>query len=75
MLTGDYRYYGTTDQLSAGVRLVSAQIHKKDSDWHLCHSSCNLMDAGSLKSWLSDIKKWLDSNPNEGLLLLWLAAE
>lgn len=33
------------------------------------------MDAGSLKSWLSDIKKWLDSNPNEGLWLLWLVVK
>ena len=63
------QYYGTTDQLSAGVRLLTAQIHKKDSAWHLCHSSCELMDAGTLTSWLTDIKKWMDSNANEGMFV------
>lgn len=67
--TAGDQYYGTTDQLSAGVRLLTAQVHKKDSAWHLCHSSCELMDAGTLTSWLTDIKKWMDSNANEGMFV------
>lgn len=26
------------------------------------------MDAGTLKAWLSDIKGWMDDNPNDGML-------
>lgn len=65
----DSRYMDTPSQLDAGVRMVSGQVHKKDSEWHLCHSSCQLLDAGKLSSWLSEIKKWLDSNKNDGSLL------
>lgn len=60
------RFYNTTVQLSAGVRLVTGQVHKNNNEWHLCHSSCDLLDAGTLESWLSEIKTWLDGNPNDG---------
>ena len=61
-----HRYYDTPTQLDAGVRLVTAQVHKSDSEWRLCHTSCDLLDAGLLSDWLGDIKSWLDDNPNEG---------
>ncbi|CRG83153.1 hypothetical protein PISL3812_00501 [Talaromyces islandicus] len=64
------QYYNTTVQLSAGVRLVTGQIHQNNNEWHLCHSSCSLLDAGTLESWLSEIKTWLDNNPNDVVTLL-----
>ncbi|KAE8326520.1 PLC-like phosphodiesterase [Aspergillus sergii] len=68
--TSGNQYFNTTVQLDAGVRLISAQVHKKDSEWHLCHSSCELLDAGKLSTWLSEIKSWLDSNKNDVVTLL-----
>lgn len=59
------QYYNSTEQLSAGVRLLSAQVHYSNGDWHLCHSSCDLLDAGVLSAWLSTIKTWLDANPDD----------
>ncbi|KAL5339489.1 PLC-like phosphodiesterase [Aspergillus crustosus] len=64
------QYYNTTVQLDAGVRLVSAQVHDSDSQWRLCHSSCDLLDAGRLRTWLSEIKDWLDANANEVVTVL-----
>ncbi|KAL4873087.1 hypothetical protein BDV12DRAFT_161299 [Aspergillus spectabilis] len=64
------QHYNTTVQLDAGVRLVSAQVHDSDSQWRLCHSSCDLLDAGRLRSWLSEIKDWLDANANEVVTVL-----
>ncbi|KAI9931238.1 hypothetical protein ASPWEDRAFT_47522 [Aspergillus wentii DTO 134E9] len=64
------QYFGVKDQLDAGVRMVTAQVHKKDSEWHLCHSSCSLMDAGKVSTWLSTIKSWLDSNKNDVVTIL-----
>lgn len=66
--------YNSTVQLSAGVRLLSAQVHKTNSssnaEYHLCHSSCDLLDVGRLRTWLAEIKTWLDGNPNEVVTLL-----
>ncbi|KAF2087062.1 hypothetical protein K490DRAFT_57135 [Saccharata proteae CBS 121410] len=68
------QYYNSTVQLDAGVRLLSAQVHEYNNsgtvEWHLCHSSCNLLDAGTLSSWLSDIKTWLDANTNDVVTLV-----
>jgi hypothetical protein len=73
--TSGNHYYDTTTQLEAGVRLLSAQVHKSDNGtgadvWHLCHSSCDLLDAGTLESWLSTIKTWMDQNTNDVVTVL-----
>lgn len=67
--SGD-QFYNSTVQLSAGVRLLTAQVHNSSGELHLCHSSCSLLDAGLLSTWLSEIKTWLDNNPNEVVTLL-----
>ncbi|KAJ6096678.1 hypothetical protein N7486_007424 [Penicillium sp. IBT 16267x] len=68
-IAGD-QYYDTPTQLSAGVRLVTAQVHQSGSTWNLCHTSCDLLDAGLLETWLAEIKTWLDDNPNEVVTIL-----
>ena len=60
------RNVNVTAQLAAGVRLLSAQVHNDNGAWHLCHSSCTLLDAGTLSKWLAEIKAWMDQNPRDG---------
>ena len=58
-------------QLDAGVRFLQAQTHKNIlGTLELCHTSCLERDAGSLESYLSTVKTWLDANPNEVLTIL-----
>ncbi|KAL8684860.1 MAG: hypothetical protein Q9224_006095 [Gallowayella concinna] len=64
------RYMNTTSQLDAGVRLLTAQVHDNNGTWHLCHTDCSLLDAGTLTIWLVTIKKWLDRNSNEVVTIL-----
>lgn len=64
------QYYNSTVQLSAGVRLLTGQVHFSNGDWHMCHSSCDLLDAGLLSDWLGEIKTWLDANPNDVVSIL-----
>ena len=73
--TSGNQYYNSTIQLDAGVRLLSAQVHQVNSssgnsEWHLCHTSCDLLDAGTLASWLGEIKTWMDSNTNDVVTVL-----
>ncbi|KAL8935592.1 MAG: hypothetical protein Q9211_004620 [Gyalolechia sp. 1 TL-2023] len=60
----------TTAQLDGGVRLLTAQVHNNNGALHLCHSSCNLLDAGSLSDWLTEIRNWLDTNPYDVVTIL-----
>jgi hypothetical protein len=70
------QFFKTTTQLDAGVRLLSAQVHISSNqqtgkrELHLCHSSCDLFDAGPLRDWLVEIRVWMDSNPNDVVTLL-----
>lgn len=62
--------YTTLQQLDSGVRLLSAQVHRVtnsngQTEYRLCHSLCQLYDAGLFVSWLSDIKRWMDRNAND----------
>ena len=52
------------------MRLLSGQVHLSNGDWHLCHSSCDLLDAGLLSEWLTELKTWLDNNPNDVVSIL-----
>lgn len=64
---------GITAQLDMGIRFLQAQTHRSKLDdkvIELCHTSCWLEDAGKLESFLSTVKKWLDSNPDEVVTLL-----
>lgn len=70
ILLPDNQYIPVTDQLNFGVRFLQAQTHKKGGGIEMCHSSCLELDVGSLSSYLSPIKTWLDRNPNEVVTLL-----
>ncbi|XDG04590.1 hypothetical protein ABKA04_004205 [Annulohypoxylon sp. FPYF3050] len=66
----DNQFTSPTDQLNQGVRFLQAQTQEKDGEPEMCHTSCILEDAGSLTSYLSEIKTWVDANPNEVITLL-----
>lgn len=68
--TAGNQFYNATVALSAGVRLLQAQIHSFNGALKLCHTSCGLLDGGTLEDWLKDIKVWMDANTNEVVTLL-----
>jgi hypothetical protein len=68
--TSGNQFYNATVALSAGIRLLQAQVHNQNGTLELCHTTCTLLDAGTLESFLADIKTWMDANPNEVVTLL-----
>ena len=70
-LPQDNQDVSVTAQLDAGIRFLQAQSHKNLlGTLDLCHTSCIEEDAGSVESYLSTVKTWLDANPNEVLTIL-----
>src|ERR1700734_4374656 len=51
------QYFNSTVQLSAGVRLLTAQVHQSSGQWNLCHTSCDFFKTRILPTTLSLIKK------------------
>ncbi|KAI0994423.1 hypothetical protein K3495_g13759 [Podosphaera aphanis] len=57
-------------QLRSGIRFLQAQTHVKNRALEMCHTSCELEDAGTLVAYLSTIRSFLDANPNEVVTVL-----
>lgn len=69
------QFFTSPVQLDSGVRMLTSQMHKigdltGNPRIHLCHTYCQLYDAGTLSGWLTDIRKWLDKHPNEVITIL-----
>ncbi|KAH8820890.1 PLC-like phosphodiesterase [Xylogone sp. PMI_703] len=69
-LPTDNQGVSVTTQLNNGIRFLQAQTHSFLGELFLCHTSCWELNVGFLTDYLSTIKTWLDSNPNEVVTLL-----
>ncbi|KAF7784045.1 hypothetical protein Agabi119p4_210 [Agaricus bisporus var. burnettii] len=59
-----------TTQLDDGIRMLQMQAHNENGVIKLCHTACVIFDGGTLQDYLTEVKSWLDANPNEVLSLL-----
>lgn len=64
------QYLNATVALDAGLRLLQLQTHQGDTPLQLCHSSCDLLDAGPLEDFLGDVNTWMNANPNDVVTLI-----
>jgi len=64
--------YPVLTQLNNGIRGLQFETQKPNatSAIRLCHSSCNLLDVGTLASYLGTVKGWLDSHPYEVIAII-----
>ncbi|KAL2132464.1 hypothetical protein VTI74DRAFT_3770 [Chaetomium olivicolor] len=60
------------DQLNDGIRFLQAQIQWPVNGTvpHLCHTSCDLLDAGPLTDWLRTVKEWVAGHPYDVVTVL-----
>ena len=66
----DDQSVAVTQQLNDGLRTFQVQMHNASDGIHLCHTSCTLLDGGTLQSWLSSVATWVSSNPDEVITLV-----
>ncbi|KAK6209534.1 hypothetical protein QIS74_11118 [Colletotrichum tabaci] len=68
------QYHNATVALNSGLRLLQAQVHLVNGTsgnvLQLCHTTCSLLDAGTLENWLSAVKDWMDKHTNEVVTIL-----
>lgn len=62
--------YSVTTQLNDGIRMLQFQVHLQNDTLYLCHTSCDLLNAGTLQDYLSTVTKWLNNNPYEVITIL-----
>ena len=59
-------------QLNDGVRFLQAQIQWPDEGDvpHFCHTSCDLLDAGPITEWLTEVREWVEQHPFDVITIL-----
>lgn len=64
--------YDVTAQLNDGVRFIQAQIQwpTGGNEPHFCHTSCDILDAGPITDWLTQVKNWVASHPYDVVTVL-----
>lgn len=62
--------YNVTQQLNDGIRMLQMQTHNQNGVIQLCHTSCALYNGGTLETYLSSVKTWMDANTNDVVSLL-----
>lgn len=61
---------GVIDQLNDGIRMLQGQTHLVNDTVYYCHTSCNLLNAGTAQSYFETIARWVKSHPYDVVTLL-----
>ncbi|RAL01452.1 PI-PLC domain-containing protein [Aspergillus ibericus CBS 121593] len=62
--------YKVKTQLDDGVRMLSFEAHYYEDDIYLCHSSCDLLNMGTLEAYLTTVTDWIKDNPYDVVTIL-----
>lgn len=57
-------------QLNDGVRMLQFQTHSVNDTLYLCHTSCDLLNAGTLEDYLATVVGWMRQNPYDVVTIL-----
>ncbi|KAF2642594.1 PLC-like phosphodiesterase [Massarina eburnea CBS 473.64] len=64
--------YTVIPQLEDGIRGLQFETHYPNASagLHLCHTSCSLLDVGTLEAYLTTVTGWLADNPYEVITIM-----
>ncbi|KFY63834.1 hypothetical protein V496_03620 [Pseudogymnoascus sp. VKM F-4515 (FW-2607)] len=55
--------FGVISQLEDGIRMLQIQAHVVNGTVYLCHSSCDILNAGSMTDYLTTVAEWVAKHP------------
>ncbi|CAF9913352.1 hypothetical protein IMSHALPRED_000986 [Imshaugia aleurites] len=63
---------GVLDQLNDGIRMLETETHYNSttSTVSCCHTSCDLLDVGTVQSYLTNITAWIKTHPYDVITIL-----
>ncbi|OJD35077.1 tat pathway signal sequence [Diplodia corticola] len=63
--------YDVTTQLNDGIRMLQAQAHYNGTGkFNLCHTSCDILNAGTLVDYLKEVASWVQQHPYDIVTIL-----
>ncbi|KAE8354864.1 PLC-like phosphodiesterase [Aspergillus coremiiformis] len=58
------------NQLNDGIRMLQFQTHLVNNTMYLCHSSCELLNVGTLEAYLTTVARWMKAHPYDVVTIL-----
>jgi hypothetical protein len=62
--------YPVTQQLNDGIRVLQGQAHLVNGTLYFCHTSCDLLNEGTVEDYLRQVNTWLEKNPFEVITII-----
>jgi hypothetical protein len=62
--------YPVTQQLNDGIRVLQGQAHLVNGTLYFCHTSCDLLNEGTVEDYLRQVNTWLERNPFEVITII-----
>ena len=54
---------GLVHQLNDGIRMLQGQTHLVNGTMYYCHTSCDILNAGTAESYFTDVARWVERHP------------
>lgn len=61
---------GVIQQLDDGIRMLQGQTHRVNNTMYYCHTSCDLLNAGTAQAYFADITSWVKTHPYDVVTIL-----
>ncbi|KAF2035551.1 PLC-like phosphodiesterase [Setomelanomma holmii] len=62
--------YGVTQQLNDGIRMLQGQAHYMNGTLYYCHTSCDLLNEGTVEDYLKEVTAWVETHPFDVVTIL-----
>ena len=59
-----------TQQLDDGIRMLQGQAHYVNGTLYYCHTSCDLLNAGTVEDYLRTVTEWVAAHPFDVITIL-----
>ncbi|KAF2736363.1 PLC-like phosphodiesterase [Polyplosphaeria fusca] len=67
---GANQAYGVTQQLDDGIRMLQGQTHQVNGTMRYCHTSCDLLDAGTVEDYMREVTRWVMTHPFDVITII-----
>ncbi|KAL5120544.1 hypothetical protein ACEQ8H_001563 [Pleosporales sp. CAS-2024a] len=62
--------YAVTRQLNDGIRVLQGQAHMVNGTLYYCHTSCHLLNEGTVEDYLRQVTKWVAAHPFDVITII-----
>lgn len=67
---GSNQALGVTAQLNDGIRMLQFQTHYVNGTMYACHTSCDLLNAGTVEAYFTEVAQWVRAHPFDVVTIL-----